>query len=202
MELCRINLLFHVNSLPGHYATEASAVGWALQLFEGLSDLYRLGILHRDIKPENLLLTFDDTLKISDFGWCAHVSEKPISLAGTFQSMAPEVLEELEPQTEAVDVWSAGCAIIQLLIGRAFLSRATGLGPTGLSTDDPNGATRVRINRLLEEIAEVCPLLDDERPDFLSPACWDFLRQSLTPDVNYRMTVHEALAHEWFQGLA
>ena len=36
--------------------------------FEGLEYIHKSGICHRDLKPENLLLDFDKSLKIVDFG--------------------------------------------------------------------------------------------------------------------------------------
>jgi len=38
------------------------------QLIAGMEYLHACGIVHKDIKPGNLLLTVDQTLKISDFG--------------------------------------------------------------------------------------------------------------------------------------
>jgi len=201
MELCQTNLLVHVNSFPGHRAQEGNVNIWAVQLCLGLEDIHQVGIIHRDIKPENLLLASDGTLKIADFGWSADISENNCSLAGTFQFMAPEILEEETAHTTAVDVWSAGATLIQVLMGRAFLRVALGLGPTGLSANDPQGATKVRCTRLLCEIAEVCPLKEEHRPEFLSQCCWDFLRQMLIPEVERRFTIMQALDHTWIRDL-
>merc|ERR1712136_731756 len=180
-------------------AQEGNVNIWAVQLCLGLEDIHQVGIIHRDIKPENLLLASDGTLKIADFGWSADISENNCSLAGTFQFMAPEILEEETAHTTAVDVWSAGATLIQVLMGRAFLRVA--LGPTGLSANDPQGATKVRCTRLLCEIAEVCPLKEEHRPEFLSQCCWDFLRQMLIPEVERRFTIMQALDHTWIRDL-
>jgi 5'-AMP-activated protein kinase catalytic alpha subunit len=37
-------------------------------LVNGVEHLHELGIVHRDLKPENLLIDFNRTLKIVDFG--------------------------------------------------------------------------------------------------------------------------------------
>eukprot|EP00435_Cladocopium_sp_Y103_P071304 s627_g37.t1 len=161
---------------------------WAAQLMEGLQDLHSLNILHRDIKPSNLLLD-DSNLRITDFGWCCDLSDCPRALAGTFQYMAPEVLKQ-EPQSAAVDLWSAGVTLIQLLTGHHLIP-----GPvSGVSHVDPQRSTTIKVAMLLKEISRCCPLGDASRPQFLSEICWGFLRQLLEPTARRRANANTAMA--------
>lgn len=175
---------------------EADVAAWALHLFLGLKNIHALGVIHRDIKPDNLLCTDNSTLKIADFGWCAEKSDKPSALAGTFQYMAPEVLQN-QMQTEAVDVWSAGATLFQLLTGRAMLQTYLGPNATNLTNTNPHEATRIKQSWLVREINDICPPLLDKKPEDVSNQCWDFLRRILVPDQRLRATVEEALRHPW-----
>lgn len=38
------------------------------QIIDGIEYIHKIGITHRDLKPENILLTYNNSLKIVDFG--------------------------------------------------------------------------------------------------------------------------------------
>lgn len=199
IELCTCDLLRYANQQPGSRIREAEARVWGRQLCLGLRDLHSLGVIHRDVKPDNLLRAVDGTLKIADFGWCADLRDAPASLAGTFQYMAPEILGREGVQTEAVDVWSSGVSLLQLLTGRHVLKTYLGPGSTGVSATDPNRATSLKTGWLIAEIREKCPPAESVRPEFLSHCCWAILRWLLVPDAASRCSVAEALEHPWLQ---
>jgi serine/threonine-protein kinase len=64
------------------------------QLASGINYIHSLGILHRDLKTANILLKNDGTIKITDFGVCEFVKNKPPGFkclsVGTPIYMSPE----------------------------------------------------------------------------------------------------------------
>lgn len=95
------------------------------QLLEGLCYLHSRCpiVVHRDLKCANLLLTHDASLKIADFGsskWLRMGDDNlphgtDHSVAGTLLWMAPEVLRRRSHVTTAVDVWSTGCCLLEMV---------------------------------------------------------------------------------------
>lgn len=76
-------------------------------------------IIHRDIKPENVLLDSDGRAKLADFGWSNFYEEnkKRETYCGTPEYLAPEMVTK-SGHNEAIDVWSLGVLMFELLAGR------------------------------------------------------------------------------------
>lgn len=96
------------------------------QIIYGLTYLHQLGYIHRDIKPENILVSYNNSIKIGDFGLSIHNTEKLIASVGTLEFMAPElILIKSYPKTnlennvnyydERIDIWALGILLYELL---------------------------------------------------------------------------------------
>lgn len=196
LELCfNGNLTQQLAAHPGGLP-EALVVRGCRHLLQGLREIHSVGIIHRDIKLDNLLITTNGVLKITDFGWATDSAKTPNGLAGTFETMAPEVLRG-SPQTTAADMWSVGVVLFELVVGRPLLQADISAGATQLSHSDPQAALRIRQERLLANIEVCCPPSATTRPPHVRETCWDLLRRLLEPNVEQRISVDEALKHEW-----
>ncbi|CAG5095879.1 Oidioi.mRNA.OKI2018_I69.XSR.g14381.t1.cds [Oikopleura dioica] len=90
-----------------------------VQVLRGLEFMHSKFIAHRDIKVSNLLLTDDGVLKIADFGLARSFGtpRKPSTpKVVTLWYRAPEVLFGDSIHTTAMDLWSAGCVLSELLL--------------------------------------------------------------------------------------
>ncbi|KAI3816742.1 hypothetical protein L1987_16446 [Smallanthus sonchifolius] len=89
-----------------------------LQLFEGTKYLHDNWVLHRDLKTSNLLLNNRGELKICDFGLSRQYGSplKPYThLVVTLWYRAPELLMGSKLYSTAIDMWSLGCIMAELL---------------------------------------------------------------------------------------
>ena len=91
----------------------------ATQMLHGLLHLSKIKIIHCDLKPENVLFT-DSTrtgVKIIDFGSaCTEFKSGFVYVQSRFYR-SPEVVLGL-PYDQAVDMWSFGCILAELVTGR------------------------------------------------------------------------------------
>eukprot|EP00245_Coleochaete_scutata_P014763 TRINITY_DN6380_c0_g1_i1.p1 TRINITY_DN6380_c0_g1~~TRINITY_DN6380_c0_g1_i1.p1 ORF type:complete len:842 (-),score=166.79 TRINITY_DN6380_c0_g1_i1:259-2784(-) len=114
---------------PGVMFTEAQVKCYMLQLLRGLEHCHARGVLHRDIKGSNLLLDNRGYLKIADFGLATFYNPNqnvPLtSRVVTLWYRPPELLLGATNYGVAVDLWSTGCILAELLAGKPIMPGRT-----------------------------------------------------------------------------
>ncbi|XP_020584480.1 probable serine/threonine-protein kinase At1g54610 [Phalaenopsis equestris] len=116
-------------AMPGIKFTEPQIKCYMQQLFQGLQYCHSHGILHRDIKGSNLLIDNDGILKIADFGLATIFNpgqrQSFTSRVVTLWYRPPELLLGATEYGVAVDLWSSGCILAELLAGKPIMPGRT-----------------------------------------------------------------------------
>ncbi|CDW87458.1 protein serine threonine kinase [Stylonychia lemnae] len=149
------------------------------QVLQGLDYLHTQVVIHRDIKGANILTTKDGIVKLADFGVATKLNdtEKSNSAFGTPYWMAPEVIEMSGQVTQACDIWSLGCTVIELLTG------------------NPPYSNLQPVSAMVKIVQEGMPALPESITDELK----DFLNKCFEKDPYRRIDAKGLLEHAWMK---
>jgi len=119
LEICRKRSLMELHKRR-KAITEPETRYFMRHILLGVLYLHENKIIHRDLKLGNVFLNDNMECKIGDFGLATKVDfdgERKKTLCGTPNYIAPEVLGKKGHSYE-VDVWSLGCILYTLLVGK------------------------------------------------------------------------------------
>ncbi|TID28610.1 hypothetical protein CANINC_002366 [Pichia inconspicua] len=181
------------------------------QTLRALKALHSANVLHRDLKPSNLLLNSNCDLKVCDFGLARSVASQEDNFGfmteyvATRWYRAPEIMLTFQEYTTAIDVWSVGCILAEMISGRPLFPGTDYHNQLALiidilgtpSIEDFNAIKSRRAKEYLRMLPFKRKKPFNELFPNANPDATDLLERLLTFNPKKRITVEEALNHPY-----
>ena len=181
---------------------------YAYQMMLSLKYLHSKGIAHRDIKPQNILVDpKTNKIKLCDFGSAKKLiqGQKSISYICSRFYRAPELIFGATDYTYQIDVWSMGCVIAELILGRPMFPGAT-------TSDELVEIIRILGTPTKEDICGMNPYFQEHKFPDIKPIPFekifknriipeyflDLISKILVYNPLKRLTAEKALEHMYF----
>ena len=181
------------------------------QILRGLKYVHTAQVLHRDLKPSNLLLDANCDLKICDFGLARTSSETGFmtEYVVTRWYRAPELLLSCEDYTAAIDIWSVGCILAEVLGRKALFPGKDYIHQMRLiiqvlgspAEEDLAFIQSHKARSYIRSLPHSPPVRFDKTYPKANPLAIDLLQKMLVFDPKRRITVEQALEHPYLASL-
>jgi len=184
------------------------------QILRGIKYVHSAQVIHRDLKPRNLLVNSNCDLKICDFGlarvfFCDKTWVCPMTeYVCTRWYRAPEVLCSWTDYSYAIDIWSIGCILAELLIRKPLFPGHNTQHQLDLIIDVLGAPDTEELNMIPNEkvrkFIKSCPTAANH-PVMAFAAenqiAQDLLMKTLCWNSTKRLSVEEALEHMYLEKL-
>ncbi|VDK37024.1 unnamed protein product [Taenia asiatica] len=182
---------------------------YGFQMIRGLAYVHSKNICHRDIKPQNLLVNPETgVLKICDFGSTKVLvpGEPNVSYICSRYYRAPELIFGATQYTVRIDMWSAGCVIGELLLGRPLFPGDSGVDQLveiikvlGTPTFDQVKEMNPQYSKFVFPGIKSCPWEKLITNRSQCEDAFDLLRALLVYSPSQRQAAVDAMASPFFQ---
>jgi mitogen-activated protein kinase 1/3 len=202
------------------------------QLLRSVANMHRANILHRDLKPSNLLVNANCDLLVCDLGLARGVtatinesdaphedgaSEKLTEYVVTRWYRPPEIIAGNAFYGSAVDIWSTGCILAEMLDSRRrpvfrgsnpqhqmrLIISALGVPSTAQFDCCTSPHSYRALQRMCKSVTKegLKQWNFKERFPGADPEALDLLQKMLVFNPQNRITAEEALKHPWFKNI-
>ncbi|KAL9669505.1 hypothetical protein QQ045_007052 [Rhodiola kirilowii] len=184
---------------------------YIFQLCRALNYIHNVvEVCHRDIKPQNILVNPQThEVKLCDFGSAKILvpGEPNISYICSRYYRAPELIFGSTKYTSAIDMWSAGCVMAELLLGHPIFPGESGVDQLVEIIKILGTPTREEVKCMNPEYKEFKFPLIKVRPwhkvfnKKYPPEAFDLVSRMLQYSPKLRFSPLEACAHPFFDDL-
>ena len=183
---------------------------YAYQAFRALAYIHSMGICHRDIKPQNLLIDpATHILKVCDFGSAKKLEKDKVNVSYICSRYyrAPELIFGSTEYNQAIDVWSVGCVIAELLVGQPLFPGESGVDQLveiikvlGTPTRDQIASMNPNYSEFKFPQIKAVQMKNLFRKHTEADAI-DLIKKILVYDPKNRLKPYEAMTHKYFEDL-
>jgi hypothetical protein len=113
-----------------HRPSEEQVRQVGVRMADALAGVHACGVVHRDVKPGNILIDAFGNPRLADFGVARWIGVEAVSYEAlrVTPAYAPPEVFQLQPATEAGDVFSLAATLYALLAGHPPRSVGTAVG--------------------------------------------------------------------------